>query len=145
MHKNCIPWELVPSGTPAIIEHSGFLPPHREYILTSLPNTGSKTLTEQQNEPWSFHSSHTYTIAKWSHPHVPVHLRLPISPMEMRANSLTDVVVLSPWTSLMKISPTRHVCEGLTRLTTPTHFVVVWNVWLWTTSPAAVVPGDCSC
>ena len=27
--------------------------------------------------------------------------------------------------------------------TTPTHFAVVWNACLWTTSPAATVPCDC--
>ena len=64
----------------------------------------------------------TCTTHKWPHPHVPAYLRLPISPMEIRANNLTDVVVLSFWTSLMKISTTWHVCEGLTKLTTPTHF-----------------------
>ena len=46
----------------------------------------------------------------------------------------------------MKISTMRHVCEGLTRPTTPTHFAVVRNACLWTTSPvAAAVPGDCGC
>ena len=45
----------------------------------------------------------TCTTRKWPHLHVPAHLRLPVSPMEMRANSLMDVVVLSLWTSLMKM------------------------------------------
>ena len=77
----------------------------------------------------------TCTTRKWPHPYVPAYQHLSISPMEMRANSLTDVVALSFWTSLMKISTTGHVCEDLTRLTTPTHFAVVWNACLWTTSP----------
>ena len=129
-----------------ILEHNGVLPPHREYILASRPNSGSK---HSQNSRTSHEAStvhiRTYVIAKWPHPHVPAYLRLPISPMEMRANNLTDVVVLSFWTLLMNISTTRRVCEGSARLTTPTHLAVVWNACLWTTSPAAAVPGDCGC
>ena len=89
----------------------------------------------------------TCTTRKWPHPHVPIPPASAYFPcVEMRANNLTDVVVLSFWTLQMKISTMRHVCEGLTRPTTPTHFAVVRNACLWTTSPvAAAVPGDCGC